>query len=116
SQLLESSRGVRRSQYTARCGKSDYGKDRRVFSHGHLEALGLKPTTLVPLDGALFGRKAGDRYEFLAIEATSMIGLGIAFMRRPHAATTFASNCALAQRSSSASASTAARAFLYVRS
>src|SRR5260370_6853924 len=87
----------------------------RVFSWDP-RGLGFKPTTLVPLDGRLSGRKAGNPYDFLVTEATSMIGFGIDFMARTNAATTFASNWALAQRSSSASASVAARAFLYVRS
>jgi len=50
------------------------------------------------------------------VAATSIIGLGSARMVRTKSSTTAPSNCAFAQRSNSASASVAFRAFLYVRS
>src|SRR5258708_4165139 len=72
------------------------------------------PHLCVWTGGSREGKQA--RYRILVAEATSMMGFGIDFIVRTKAATTFASNCPLAQRSSSASASAAARAFLYVRS
>src|SRR5260370_15552067 len=84
----------------------------RVFSWAP-RGLGFKPTTLVPLDGRLSGRKAGNPYDFLVTQATSMIGFVIDFMARTNAATTFSADWALAQRASPASASLSARPFLY---
>ena len=72
-----------------------------------LVGLGGSATT----DGGI-GMAAALGYEFLTSDATSITGFGNCLIVRTNIATMPPSNCAFAHRSSSFSASSAARAFL----
>jgi len=97
-----------RSQFTTVLGVTIGGEATRFSRHKLVQYSAPKPP------GLLIRRLDGDVVQRLreSSEATSMMGLGSWRMARTKAATSWGSNCVLAQRSSSLRASSAVRPFL----